>query len=281
MTNPLHAIWSAVAPAWNEHADFVDERGAEVGDAMLTAADLQPGDDVLELGCGPGGVGIAAAAAVGAQGRVVLSDVAPEMTAIADDRARRRGLSNVSVRELDMAHIDEPDGSFDKVLAREALMLVADPTEAAREARRVLRPGGRAVFSVWGPPDANPWLSTLLDALGAQLGAPVPPPGMPGPFALAEDGALARVLADAGFVDVTVREVAAPMTVGSFDEWWTIVPSLAGPVAALLASLPDDATASIRGNAETALQPYAGADGYTIPGMSLIAVGHQSGISTP
>jgi hypothetical protein len=137
------------------------------------------------------------------------------------------------------------------------------------------------VFSVWGPPDANPWLSTLLEALGAQLGAPVPPPGMPGPFALAEDGALARVLADAGFVDVTVREVAAPMTVGSFDEWWTIVPSLAGPVAALLASLPDDATASIRGNAETALQPYAGADGYTIPGMSLIAVGHQSGISTP
>ncbi len=46
---------------WDEYADFVDERGATVGAAMLAAADLQPGDEVLELGCGPGGVGFAAA----------------------------------------------------------------------------------------------------------------------------------------------------------------------------------------------------------------------------
>jgi ubiquinone/menaquinone biosynthesis C-methylase UbiE len=274
-------MWSAVAPAWNEYADFVDERSATVGAAMLAAAALQPGDDVLELGCGPGGVGMAAAEAVGDEGHVVLSDVAPEMTAIAEERARRRGLRNVTVRERDMAHIDEPDGSFDTVLARDALMLVADPTAAAAETRRVLRPGGRAVFAVWGAPVANPWLTTLFDAVGAQLGAPVPPPGMPGPFALAADGALARVLSDAGFDDVAVQEVSTPMRVASFEEWWTIVPALAGPVAALLASLPDDVTSVIRDSAETALHPYAGEDGYTIPGLSLIGVGHQSGMSTP
>jgi SAM-dependent methyltransferase len=279
--NPLHAIWSAVAPAWNEHADYVDRRSAAVDAAVLAAADLQPGDEVLELGCGPGGLGIAAAEVVGAEGHVVLSDAAPEMTAIAEDRARKRGLRNVSVREVDMEHIEAADSSFDKVLGREALMLVADPTGAAREALRVLRPGGRAVFSVWGQRAANPWLGALLDAVGAQLGAPVPPPGVPGPFALSEDGALERVLSDAGFADVDVQKVSNPMTVGSFDEWWTLVPALAGPVSALLSSLPEDVTATIRANAEEALVGYAGDSGYVIAGVTLVGVGHHSGMSTP
>ena len=240
-----------------------------------------PATHVLELGCGPGGVGFSAAEIVGADGQVVLSDVAPEMTAIAAERAARRGLSNVVALELDMEHLDAPDSSYDKVLCREALMLVADPAAAAREALRVLRPGGRAVFAVWGPPAANPWLSALLDAIGAQLGAPVPPPGMPGPFALSEDGALAGVLAAAGFHDIEVRDVAVPMQVGSFDEWWGIVPSLAGPVAALLASLPDDVTSAIRSNAESALSAFATEGGYAIPGLSLVGVGHHSGMSSP
>src|SRR6476469_7723983 len=227
-TNPLHAMWSTAAPAWGEHADFVDERGAVVGQAMLAAADVRPGDDVLELGCGPGGVGFSAAEIVGADGQVVLSDVAPEMTAIAAERAARRGLSNVVALELDMEHLEAPDSSYDKALCREALMLVADPAAAAREALRVLRPGGRAVFAVWGPPAANPWLSALLDAVGAQLGAPVPPPGMPVPFALSESGALADVLSTGGFHGVEVAEVAVPMHVASFDDWWRMVPSLAG-----------------------------------------------------
>ena len=280
--NPLHAIWSAAAPSWNRYADFVDERSATVEAAMLAAADVQPGDDVLELGCGPGGVGIAAADVVGVDGHVVLSDVAPEMTAIAQERVRQRALTNVTIRQLDMEHIDAPDGWVDKVLSREALMLTADPLAAAREALRVLRPPGRAVFSVWGPAAANPWLSTLLDAVGAHLGVPVPPPGVPGPFSLSADGALAGVLSDAGFTAVGVDDVATPLHVGSFDGWWTTVSSLAGPVAGLLNALPDDAISAIRAHAGRALAPFATESGsYHIPGVSLVGVGHHSGMSTP
>ena len=49
-----------------------------------------------------------------------------------------------------------------------------------REIRRVLRPGGRVALAVWGPRDRNPWLGVVFDAVSAQIGAPVPPPGVPG-----------------------------------------------------------------------------------------------------
>src|SRR4029078_4966677 len=136
-------MWSAAAPSWDQYANFVDESGTVVGASMLAAAGVQPGDQVLELGCGPGGVGFSAAEIVGADGQVVLSDGAPEMAARAAERAARRGLRNVVIRELDMERLDLPDASYDKVLCREALMLVADPTAAAREVPRALGPLSR------------------------------------------------------------------------------------------------------------------------------------------
>src|SRR5512133_99707 len=98
----LHETWSSVAEGWGEHADFADARGAAVTKRMLDLADLRDGDRVLELGCGPGGVGIAASERVAPRGEVVVSDVAPAMTAIAAARARAVGSTNVVARELDL-----------------------------------------------------------------------------------------------------------------------------------------------------------------------------------
>ena len=58
----LHGMWAAVAPAWDEHADYADARGAAVAERMLELAAPRPGERVLELACGPGGLGLAAAA---------------------------------------------------------------------------------------------------------------------------------------------------------------------------------------------------------------------------
>jgi predicted methyltransferase len=75
----VHGMWSAVASSWGEHADYVDSRGSEVTARMLELAGLRPGARVLELACGPGNLGLAAAERVLPHGDVVLSDVVPEM----------------------------------------------------------------------------------------------------------------------------------------------------------------------------------------------------------
>lgn len=272
LRNRLHGMWAAVAGAWGEHADYADERGAAITAGMLTAANPRPGDRVLELACGAGGAGLAAAELVAPDGEVVLSDAIQEMVAIADARAAARGLS-VRTRVLDLDHIDEPDAAFDVVLCREGLMFALDPARATSEIHRVLRPGGRAALAVWGPRSRNPWLSTVFDAVAAQLGKPVPPPGIPGPFALDDPDRLGSLLDAAGFTGVEVTEVPAPVRGATFDVWWQRTSALAGPLQAILAALPEPADAALRERLRDAVRPYEAGGVLDFPGVSLLATG--------
>ena len=272
----LHGMWSAVAPGWAQHAAYIDERAAQLTGELLELAAPRPGERILELACGPGGLGLAAAPRVAPSGEVVLSDVAPEMTAIAAQRAAALDLDNVSTRVLDLEQIDEPDGSYDIVLCREGLMFALDPARAAREIHRVLRSGGRAALAVWGPRERNPWLALVFEAVSAQLGAPVPPPGVPGPFSLDDPDRLAAILSGAGLAEVTVRELPVPLRAGSFDEWWKRTSALSGPLAKILESIPEPAVNEIRTRLRDTTRPYQTASGLELPGLTLVATGQRN-----
>jgi SAM-dependent methyltransferase len=269
----VHAMWASVAGSWAEHAEYADARGAAATGKMLDLTRPLQGERVLELACGPGGLGLAAARRVAPEGEVVMSDVAAEMTSIAATRADALGLSNVSTRVLDLERIEEPDGSYDVVLCREGLMFAVDPARAAREVRRVLRPGGRFAVAVWGPRERNPWLGVVFDAVSAQLGKPVPPPGIPGPFSLGDPDRLAGLLSAAELVDVVVSELSVPLRADSFDEWWTRTTALAGPLAKMIASLPAEAANALLARVREATGPYETSAGLEFPGVTLLAAG--------
>jgi SAM-dependent methyltransferase len=270
----LHGLWEGVAPAWAEHADYVDARAAVVTAAMLESAQPQPGECVLELACGPGGAGLAAAPLVTPGGEVILSDVAAGMTAIAAARAGALGLANVRTLELDIEDIDQPDGAYDVVLCREGLMLVADPAAGAREIARVLRPGGRAAIAVWAARERNPWLGLVFDAVSEQVGRPVPPPGMPTPFSLGDPDRLRALLTD-GLQDVRIDELPTPLNAGSFEEWWARTSALAGPLAKVLECLPDPAKHALADRLREAVAPFTSASGVELPGVTLIATARR------
>ena len=272
----LHGMWASVAPAWGQHAEYADTRGAAITARLLELSAPGPGERVLELACGAGGVGIAAAELVGPAGEVVLSDVAAEMTAIAAARAAALGLTNVRTRTLDLDDLAQPDHAYDVVLCREGLMFAFDPAHALAEIRRVLRPGGRVAVAVWGPRDRNPWLGVVFDAVGAVLGAPVPPPGIPGPFALEDADRLGRLLTGAGLAGVVVDEVPGPLHDASFDAWLARTSSLAGPLARRLAALPDPARRQLRARLQDAVRPYRKPDGLDFPGVALVAAGRRA-----
>lgn len=272
----VHGMWAAVATAWGEHADYVDQRVAPVTSRLIEFVSPAAGDHVLELACGAGGLGLEAAARVGAQGSVVLSDVAKQMTDIALERARERGLRNVSGRPLDLEAIDEPDASYDIVLCREGLMFALDPARALREMYRVLKPGGRVALSVWGPRSRNPWLGLVFDAASNVLGRPVPPTGLPGPFSLGAEGQLAAAFAGSALSNVTFEEIAVETRAPSFEDFWDRTTALAGPLTKILAELPAGARDQLKAGLRQSLAPYVGEVGLSIPGVAIVASGRRS-----
>jgi aryl-alcohol dehydrogenase-like predicted oxidoreductase/SAM-dependent methyltransferase len=270
----LHGSWAAGASAWGEHGDRTEARSGVVTERMLELTAPKPGDRLLELACGPGAVGLAAAELV-APGEAVLSDVAAEMTAIAAARADALGLRNVRTLELDLERIDQPDASYGAVVCRWGFMFALEPARAARELRRVLRPGGRFALATWGPRARNPWLALTLDAMSAELGEPVPPPGVPGPFALDDAEDLGRLLTDAKLVDVSVTELDLPMRAPSLDEWWETTSSLSRGLSKRLATLSEEAAEAMRARARTAAAPYETPEGVELPGLALLAAGRR------
>ena len=271
----LHGSWAAGAPAWGgEQGDRTEARSGVVTERMLEVTAPRPGDRLLELACGPGAVGLAAAELV-VPGEAVLSDVAAEMTGIAAARAEALGLRNVRTLELDLESIDQPDASYDVVVCRWGIMFAVDPARAALELRRVLRRGGRFALATWGSRARNPWLGLTLDAMGAELGEPVPPPDVPGPFALDDAEQLARLLTDAELVDVSVTELDLPMRAPSVDEWWETTSSLSVGLSKRLATRSEEAAEAMRARARKAAAPYETSDGVELPGVALLAAGRR------
>jgi SAM-dependent methyltransferase len=271
----LRGMWNAVAGSWAEHAPYADARGAEIAERMLDATDPTSGELVLELACGTGGLGLLAAERVTPGGAAVVSDFAVEMVSIAGARADARGLDNVIARQLDLDRIDEPDASYDVVVCREGLMFALDPAGAAREITRVLRPGGRFAVAVWGPPAANPWLTVVFDAVGAVTGRTVPPPGVPGPFSLSDGDRLLLLFAGTAR-DLVLTEVQVPARAGSFEEWWQRTSALAGPLATILRSLPEQARDAIREHARESVRRYETPSGIEFPGLALLLTGSRA-----
>jgi ubiquinone/menaquinone biosynthesis C-methylase UbiE len=251
--------WSAVAGAWERHAKRFDAHSGEVAtNWMLQAAALQPGERVLELACGPAGVGIQAARAVGPDGQVLCTDFAEPMVDAARRRATEEKLENVDCKVLDAEAMDLPDASFDVALCRYGYMLMGDPGAALRETHRVLGPGGRVALAVWGEADENPWASIPMRAVMEHFDAPPPEPGTPGMFALGDDERLRQLLESAGFADIRVERVEAAERYESVEAWWDFIREIAGPLATLLGGLQESDREAIRARAAEAASAFAG-----------------------
>jgi SAM-dependent methyltransferase len=271
----MSEMWNNVAPGWEANATYIDDQLAAATQALLNAAAVGQGNTVLDLACGPGGAGLAAAERVGSAGRVVLSDVATEMVAAAGRRAS--GSPQVSTAVFDQSAIAVADTSFDAVISRHGLMFAESPIDAVAEAARVLRPAGRYAAMTWDRRDLNPWLGLVLDAVGDQFGVPFPPPSVRSPFSLQDAALLTSVLQDGGLTDVTVQTISTPMRASSVDEWWRRVPQLAGPLAAALAGMDAADRDAI---ADRAMRLGAAAaqsddDGFVLPGSVLIGSGRR------
>ena len=233
-----HEIWSAMAPGWERWRAQLEEGLAPVREWLLTELAPQPGDTVLELGAGPGDTGFTACEVLGQRGRLISTDFSPEMVEVARRRGADLGLENVDYHVIDAERIDLQTDSVDGVLCQSGYMLMADPAAALAETRRVLRPGGRLVLSVWGAPEENPWASVGGRLLVERGHLPPPEPGAPGVFSMASSERTRTLLEQAAFTEVRTDDVRVHFAFDDLDAYETWVMDVAGPFAMVVRGLP-------------------------------------------
>ena len=267
--------WSAVAAAWDESTDYVDDHSQSATDALVAAVDVGPGDRVLELAAGPGSLGAIWSAAAGPTGRVVLSDVAPGMVEVA--ARRNRDLANVETAIVDVAAIDFADASFDVVVCRMGLMFTLDPAGAIGEIHRVLADAGRFGALTWAGLEHNPWMTCVgMAAMMNGLVAGGPPIGPGGIFSLGDPAQLESLTAGAGFHDVQVEAIDLTFESASIDDHVARVSSLAGPLAGAFATADAAQLDAVRRTAAQLAADHTAADGtLTIPGRTLLVTGRH------
>ena len=208
-TERARADWAARGRHWDRRADEIAEQAARLNAPLIEAAAIAPGQRVCDIATGAGEPALGMAELVGADGRVFATDLVPEMMLGARRRAAARGLRNVEFRTADMRALPDADGAFDRVVCRFGLMFCPAPAAAAAEARRVLKPGGRAAWLVWGPRDDTTMFAVFAEAAEAVLGPldSIEAIDFVRPFALGAPGALRAALEAGGLAEVEERAV--------------------------------------------------------------------------
>ncbi len=210
-------VWDEAAREFSDAAAIAAPAGEIISERLIALAHVTAGQRVLDIATGAGDPALTAARAVGPSGSVVGIDHAPQMIAMARQRATAAGLSNVTFIEGDARALALPAQSFDAVLSRWGLMFFLPLLPALEGFRQVLRPGGYLAAAVWGAPQQVPLISASCAAVMEQLGRPLPPPDAPGPFNLADPAKLAQSLTEAGFHDVQTEPLTMSVTFPSTD----------------------------------------------------------------
>jgi ubiquinone/menaquinone biosynthesis C-methylase UbiE len=266
------AVWDDMAPGWELAREDVWASSRQVGEWLVRALDPRPGDTVLELAAGLGDTGFLAAHRVGEAGRAIITDFAPAMVAAARRRATELGITNAEFRVLDAERMDLATDSVDGVVCRWGYMLMVDPLAAFAETRRVLRPGGRLAFSVFGDPQHNPWASLIGRILVARGHMAPPQPTAPGIFAFADPNRIQDLVTGAGFAAPEIEEVQMHWRFVDPAAYWQFLTEMAGAISPILRSLPPQEQAAVRAQLDEATIPFQQDGGYDFPGLCLNAV---------
>jgi SAM-dependent methyltransferase len=240
--------------------DGLDRVFAPVADALLAAAEIRPGESVVDLGCGCGATTLRAAHAVAPGGSVYGIDVTEAMLVVARRRLASSGLNNVSLVHGD-AQTDALPGSFDAAISRFGTMFFDDPVAAFTNIGQSLRAGGRVCLATWQPLEVNEWLAVPGAALLRWITLPDFSAGGPGMFAQSDPDTVTATLHEAGYTEVELQPVSVTLPLGADPNQATTQLADTGVGRAVLDAVPESqrpaATAAVR----AALADHAAPDG--------------------
>jgi len=251
-------------------ADVYDEQFVPAlfrhwGPVLCDAANIGPGQRVLDVACGTGALTVAVAGRVSPGGVVLGLDANTEMLAVA-----RRKHADIEWHDGRAESLPFADASFDVVVSQFGLMFFDDRVAALREMQRVLRPGGRLAVAVCDALERSPGyasLAALLDRLfGKRVGD-----AFRAPFVLGDAAALRALCADAGIAEASIVQRQGTVRFASID---ALVSTERACVWTLGGLLDDTQFERLRREAQSMFLPFVDAGGmvaFAMPALLITA----------
>lgn len=269
------AFWNGAAGAlWTRRQAIQDIMLAPVSEALAEAARPQPGEQVIDVGCGCGSTTLELGRAVGRTGGALGIDVSAEMLAHARSRLSGEPVAFVQADATDYAF---PPAAADLLYSRFGVMFFADPIGSFANLRRGLKPTGRLAFACWQEPKKNAWM--MVPLMAAYKHVPRLPqvgPEDPGPFAFADEARVRRILTGAGFSDIAItpRTLTFDVSVGKGLDAAVGAAIDFGPTARAIEGQPNDVIEAVRTSVKDAMAPYQRDGGVYLPAAIWIVTAH-------
>jgi SAM-dependent methyltransferase len=268
--------WQAAAEPWHRWGPALEEWLGVATERMLDMARVGPGGRVLDVAAGAGGQSIAAARRVGPGGSVLATDISENILRFAEQAAAEAGLTNVATRVMDGERLDVEEGFFDAVLSRVGFIYLPDQQAAFAGMRRALKPGGRLGGVVYSTAEANPFFAIPVSIIRRRAALPAPLPGQPGPFSFGAPGVIEAAFERAGFSDVHVNRVSAPVRMSSAAECVRFERESFGALHQMMAGLSESEREDAWHEIEDELSQFETSDGFEGPCELIVAAGEAS-----
>jgi enediyne biosynthesis protein CalE5 len=257
-------MWDNAAAGWQAWWETIERGAQKVSDKIVQLAEIKSGDRVLDIATGIGEPAVTAARKVIPNGKVVAIDISPQMLAIARTRAILLGLDSImEFRESDGEKLDLPDqtSKFDAILSRWGLMFFPNLPAALVRIRQMLITNGRLSAAVWSTPSKVPLIDLAFASVRKQINATAPPPGTPGPFALADIETLKQLFSQAGFKDIKVETFQITFEFESPESYTKYIQQTATRIHEMLANQTAEVKKHVWNSITEAVWQYADSHG--------------------
>lgn len=271
------AAWETSSQYWTKHQARIEQMFAPLTSALIEAAQIGPGQAVLDIGGGSGDPSLTIAPLVGATGSVTYTDPSSGMVSAARDEATRRNLPNIHFHQAPAQQLPFSDNSFDVAVGRLSIMFVPDVLAGLREIVRVTKPGGRLSFLVWSERDANPFFTVISDVLNEFVPAEPEDEDAPAAFRFARTGKLATLMHEAGAISVTEQVVRFQIEAAiDVDEFWELRTEMSDTFRGKLALLNPSQIADVKAATAKAVAGYFKDGGMSFPAQARVVSGDKT-----
>jgi ubiquinone/menaquinone biosynthesis C-methylase UbiE len=279
--NPSHnsekqrQLWDSLAAGWEKWWPIQEQGLQQVSDCLVDLAEIRPGYRVLDIGTGVGEPALTASLRVGPAGKVVATDLSPQMLAIARKRAAALDMQNLGFRVMAAEALHFPESSFDAILARFSLMFLSDLDGALVKIKGLLAPRGKFAAAVWDAAWKVPIINLAFDLAKKILRLPAATAEKPLVFNLA-GGVLEKALAQAGFTKIHTEVLEGAVEFASVAELTQFLGEVNAPLVGLLADQPAALQAAYWQELAEEARQFARSDGsIDIPTKAICVLGQR------